>query len=455
MQFACSQKRLSVARSSKSYPKSNKNSKASDRSLANLAHGAGKKVNHTHLLRSLSGNNKKILDDPTHFIPEYMRKSKQKSSKKENSAGNRQKAEGKLDRPIAHKSVVDKPLVDIYKNMGKPTPPQGDNPTNVHHNPPTLPPSEPYSLTDVMSKLNALTGSVSKIDSMALDIDNIAEDIKAIRVLQDTTSKLSQDLSDTQDRMTKVESAVAELQDQESETLANQQLLAKELLDLKESVRQLQIPAQQQQQQQQNSVDKATFDFALQRMEAIQRQNNLIIEGIKEVQTDRDGGRIYSVYAQLRYFIRDTLRLPPMGLELAYRLGKPRSSSAPPRPIFVRFSSLGDRMEVWNARLRLNNHDDGRYLIKEDLPAQLRPIVAALSRVASIARKYPDKYRGVSVWDFMVYINGKGYTVDQLETLPNDLKPSFTSTPGNIRVVVFFGKDSRFCQSLQISVQDR
>lgn len=34
--------------------------------------------------------------------------------------------------------------------------------------------------------------------------------------------------------------------------------------------------------------------------------------------------------------------------------------------------------------------------------------------------------------------------MEDLEKLPSDLWPSFISTPGNVKVVVFFGRDSRF-----------
>lgn len=46
--------------------------------------------------------------------------------------------------------------------------------------------------------------------------------------------------------------------------------------------------------------------------------------------------------------------------------------------------------------------------------------------------------------DFRLYINDKSYGVEDLEKLPKDLRPSSTSTPGNTKVVIFFGRESRF-----------
>lgn len=61
-----------------------------------------------------------------------------------------------------------------------------------------------------------------------------------------------------------------------------------------------------------------------------------------------------------------------------------------------------------------------------------------------MAKRYPDKYRGAAIRDCKLYINGEVYTADDLESLPKDIRPSHTSTPGNSKVVVFFGKASCF-----------
>lgn len=69
--------------------------------------------------------------------------------------------------------------------------------------------------------------------------------------------------------------------------------------------------------------------------------------------------------------------------------------------------------------------------------------MAALVRVHQTARRFPLKYN-VFIREFKIYVNGTPYEVKDLENLPKDLRPSHASTPGNSRVVVFFGKDSRF-----------
>lgn len=210
------------------------------------------------------------------------------------------------------------------------------------------------------------------------------------------------------------------------------------------------LKATVQQQQNRKAVSPAEFDFLKLKVEAYKRQNNLIIEGIKESRAERDN----DTYKHVRAFIRDHLGITYTEIDRVYRLGRPRSGSAPPRPILVRFTRLGDRMDVWSARNRLNDADkDGEgedetdsahYVLKEDFPAQLRPIMAAFSRVALNARRYPERYGQVHIRDFRLFINGRGFNAEDLESLPDDLRPSSTSTPGNVRVVVFFGRDSRF-----------
>lgn len=168
------------------------------------------------------------------------------------------------------------------------------------------------------------------------------------------------------------------------------------------------------------------------------RQQNLIIEGIREDQYDREG----LAEDQVFYFIRDVLGLNRVEIDMAYRLGKRRFGSVTPRPLFARFTRMADRMAVWRAGNRLNYRYNNHFNIKENLP--LRPTQAALMKVLQEARKHPERYRNVSIKDFKLHLDGSSYGVEDLETLPKELRPSSIATPGNREAVVFFGRDSRF-----------
>lgn len=306
--------------------------------------------------------------------------------------------------------------------------------------PPTPPAQEVIKLSDVMQRLDSLAGLSTKMDAMA-------EDLKALRVIQETTAKLSQDVVEVQDKLSTVEASVRALECHGEELEQNQQIIAKELLDLKHKVQQqdsqhaqelLDLKYKVQQQDIQQAAPPSS-DFEFLKIEAAFRRNNLIFEGIREPQSEREG----SPRQQVSSFIRNVLRLSHIQIDRAYRLGKPRARSSPPRPILVRFTVLGDCEDVWRARTRLLNRSYSHYTIKEDLPMELRPVMSALLKVQQAARKFPNKYY-VYIRDFKVYVNGIPYEADKLEALPKDLRPSHTSTPGNSKVVVFFGKDSRF-----------
>lgn len=292
--------------------------------------------------------------------------------------------------------------------------------------PPPPPPAEGnISLADVMLKLNSLADLPAKIN-------DIAKDLKQIKVLQEQTTKIGQEISKVQGQVNIMEGQVSKLQDNEIETQQQLQLLAKEIVDLKAEVKQLKqdSPAP--------TKTKSDSDFELLKVKADMLKQNLIVEGIREPQVDSPR----SAYYQARSFVKDTLGISYAEIDRAYRLGKRRGEHAQPRPLLIRFTRLGDRMDAWEARYKLNSSDN--LFIKEDLPIPLRPVQAALLKVAQAARKKSRKYPNVMIRDFKLHINDKSYGVDELEKLPDDLCPSSISTPGNASVVIFFGRDSRF-----------
>lgn len=303
---------------------------------------------------------------------------------------------------------------------------------NVHPKDQHLPPAEEgkISLADIMIRLNNLADIPGQIREMATDL-------KQMKALQEQTIKMSKDIKEVQSRVEKMEDKISVIQENEVETQQNQQLLAKEISDLKVEVNRLKQAEPTGKNPQ--PLPQAEMDFFKAKVDAALRKNNLIIEGIREPQVEKE----FTAYNQARYFIRKTLGLGYAEVGMAYRLGKPRSGNSQPRPMLIHFPNLGDRMDAWNARPRSNAREYS-YSIKEDLPKELRPIQAALQRVAQVARRQPQKYSNVLIRDFKIHINDTSYGINELENLPKDLRPSVSSTPGNQQVVIFFGKDSRF-----------
>lgn len=324
-----------------------------------------------------------------------------------------------------------------------------------------LPSNASISLADIVTRLDSLSSMPQKIDSMSQDLKKLGDIKEAmdrmssglaqvqtdVHQLQQSVShikkintKSQQDLAEVQAEVKSLAATVNLLKEAKVQSEQNQQALAKELLALRAKIKS-QNPTQSQGTRNQKSVQNpSTEEFERLKMEAGMRKQNLIIEGIREDQYEREG----SAEDQVFYFIQDVLGLSGIEVDMAYRLGKPRHNSAYPRPLFVRFTRLGDRMAVWRAGIRLSYRNNTHFNIKEDLPLQLRPTQTALLKVLQEARKHPDKYRNVSIRDFRLYVNGGSYGVEDLESLPEPLRPSSIATPGNREVVVFFGKDSRF-----------
>lgn len=182
------------------------------------------------------------------------------------------------------------------------------------------------------------------------------------------------------------------------------------------------------------------------KLKAISCQNNLIIEGIPELSeiSEEEAKSILTTDDQVFSFLDKVLGISKPDIDSMYRLGRPRQDPASARPILVKFQRPRDRKAVWRARSLLNNKANFKYRIKEDLPQELRPQMAALLKVAQQARRYPKNYRNVMVKDFRIHVNGYSYAPDQLENLPKKLRPSYVSTPGNLEAVAFYGRHSIF-----------
>lgn len=374
------------------------------------------------------------------LLPEYMRKDSQSHQGRVNQQRTREKPSAPVLRPQS----------DTISTIMEKEHLKGEHFNNNHS------PNDAISLADVMSRLETLSHLPQKIDDMA-------EDLKQIRVLQETTIKMGKDISqvqadvhqlqqsvshfqqeneksknvltETQKKVQRLSTKVATLEADRLKNEENQQVLAKDLLALRAKIKQLENRLQEP-----SAANPSFPEFEFLKIDAAMRSHNVIIEGIREAQYERDG----STGDQAYHFIHNVLGLSRIEIDMAYRLGRPRYGFSSPRPILVRFTRLGDRMEVWNARTRLNSRRGSQYIIKEDLPPPLRPTQAVLLKVLQEAKRFPDRYRNVMVKDFKLILDGHCYGAEELESLPEELRPSSISTPGNQQVVVFFGKESRF-----------
>lgn len=291
------------------------------------------------------------------------------------------------------------------------------------------------------------TGDLEEVMSRAMSkvmvkLDTITTDLKQVPIIKAATAKLGREMIQVRQDCYAIKDTVKDLSQKERENSSKHDALASEVRELK-ALMDTRMDKGGANHPSKSSVSESESL----KKQAAARKNNLIIEGVGESQEDPNSDE--STDKQIKSFFTEVLLLPKFEIASAFRLGKRRRDSSRPRPIKVLFSTPIERDMVWRAKSVLAQNKDVQYSIKEDLPPKLRTQMSALIRVSQIARKYPEKYHGVRIYDFKIYVNGSVYAADELESLPPDLRPSVTSTPGNTLAVIFYGRDSKFSNHFQ------
>lgn len=163
------------------------------------------------------------------------------------------------------------------------------------------------------------------------------------------------------------------------------------------------------------------------------RKINLILVGLHEEKGVDDT-------SLAKKFFKNKMAITDVELEVAYRLGKQRGTK--PRLLLVKFSNLTHRNRVWFAKSKIESGDDARVWIQEDLPKPLKNVHRTLFRVLKKARSLGGRFPNAQIRGQSLLIQGKSFSVDDLETLPEILRPSSMATPQSDSAVVFFGRFS-------------
>lgn len=287
-----------------------------------------------------------------------------------------------------------------------------------------------------------LEGVMSRVMSQVMGkLDSMSTDLKQVPVIKAATAKLDREMIQVRQDCHGIKESVNDLKKREESYTSKQEALEREVRAIKSDL--LSRPGDKGKDSALNPP-VTEHDFLLK--EAAARKINLIIEGITEPEQDEG---VVTAVTQIKTFFTETLHLPKFEIASAFRLGKTRQEATRPRPIKVQFLQPHEREMVWKAKAVLARIKDTTFSIKEDLPPKLRAQMSSLIRVSQIARRYPNLYKNVWINDFQIYINGTAYSAEQLESLPSKLRPSVSSTPGNIYVVVFYGRDSKFSNHFQ------
>ncbi len=172
------------------------------------------------------------------------------------------------------------------------------------------------------------------------------------------------------------------------------------------------------------------------KLECQSRRSNLKLDNVPE--------RMNETPRDTEYIFRDVLynmgmdpdHVDNIKIERCHRTG-PRIADKP-RTIIVKFNWYGDRDEIWANRKNLKGSD---FWLKEDFPAVYEERRRKLFPYLQAARRDP-KFKRVNIHIDKLSLNGRLYSVDQLDQLPDGLKPGQIATRSVNDITLFFRKES-------------
>lgn len=164
------------------------------------------------------------------------------------------------------------------------------------------------------------------------------------------------------------------------------------------------------------------------------RKINLLVVGIKEAEGENLKEKVSS-------FFTKNMALPGIKMDASYRLGKPGGDNA--RPILVRFSSMPHRQRVWFAKSKIKEDEvNGKVWIQEDLPRAAKHVHRTFYKILRKAKSMGGQFEGAHIRGHNLYIDGQAYGEDDVESLPDVLRPSNMATLQSQEAVAFFGRSS-------------
>ena len=177
-------------------------------------------------------------------------------------------------------------------------------------------------------------------------------------------------------------------------------------------------------------------------LENYSRRNNLVLRGIRE-----QNGEICEQL--VRKFFKDQLKLDDptitaMKFIRVHRLGKiiPKTRGGmESRPIIVRFYDFHEKQKAWGAR---KNISDNAVSISENFCGATEFNRRKLYPIYRRATKMEKHQRKVSLVEDSLIIDNVHYSVDSLDSLPEDLHPKNLCEKTDGRCRVFGGLYSEF-----------
>ncbi len=173
------------------------------------------------------------------------------------------------------------------------------------------------------------------------------------------------------------------------------------------------------------------------RMECHSRRDNLILDGIPETPGETD----HDCYLKLVNVFEQNLQIPrdsDIKIVRCHRLGPspPPGGHRRPRPIIFKFHWYGDRTLIWSRKHLLAKTD---LFLSENFAPVIEQRRRILNPIFKAARAKKMKAR--LVLDKLV-IEGKSYSVSNLDELPGDLDPRKLATPSKNNITAFYSAAS-------------
>lgn len=169
-----------------------------------------------------------------------------------------------------------------------------------------------------------------------------------------------------------------------------------------------------------------------------QRRNNLIFDGIPEVDGSESG---YDCYMKVIQCVSNipTVDVNHIRIDRCHRLGA--ASKFKPRPIIAKFNWYGDLVSVMSGRSQLPS---GVY-VSEDLPDEWLERRKLLRPILQKAKELPQFRNSSFLTRDKLIIKGKSYTVapfNNLKDLPKEIVPAEACERRDANTIAFLGPHS-------------
>lgn len=168
------------------------------------------------------------------------------------------------------------------------------------------------------------------------------------------------------------------------------------------------------------------------------RKINLMVMGIPESNGEEAKDDAKDLVVS---FFSQRMSISQAGVDIAYRLGK-NANHDKPRPIMVRFKEMAYRNKVWFSKSKIIQEGYDRAWIQEDLPKAVKNSYRTFYRILKKAKSLGDRFTDAHIKGQSLFIEGKAYGEEDLEQLPDVLRPSNLATLQSDRAVIFFGRFS-------------